>query len=186
MNSFIPRRSGFVLRQAVSLLGFLTLTAAVTKAQTPLTPLDPVLVQSLKSLNGDTPTTVQFFNATTSSVQVFWKDYAGTEIFYALLSAGQSYVQGTFVTHPWLIRYADSGAPVVGFLPSATAGVANIQPFATVPEPSTVALTAMGIASIALGARRRRIAARTPGELNPAAAASLGIDVQAPLRGAAL
>lgn len=159
MNRLIDRFR-VAVRQALAVLGFLTVTVAVTRAQTPLTPLDPVLVQSLRSLNGDTPTTVQFFNATTSSVQVFWKDYAGTEIFYALLSAGQSYVQGTFVTHPWLIRYADTGAPVVGFLPTATAGVATIQPFAVVPEPSAVALTLMGLAGIAAAARSRRIGAK--------------------------
>lgn len=160
MDSFMQGRSGSALRLAVAALGLLTINAAAAGAQTSLTPLDPVLVQSLRSLNGATPTTVQFINATTSSVRVLWMDYTGTEVFFALLSGGQSYVQGTYVTHPWLIRFADTGAPVVGFLPNATAGVATIQPFAVVPEPSTVALTAIGLATIAARAMRRRIFVR--------------------------
>ena len=170
---FITGRAGFTLRHATAVLGLVAMSAAAAKAQTPLAPLDPVFVQSLRSLNGDTPTTVQFFNATSSSVRVLWLDYSGTEIFYALLAGGQSYVQGTFATHPWLIRYADTGAPVVGFLATATAGVATIQPFAVVPKPSTVALTFMGIATIAASARRRRIVARRSGDLSPTSAASL-------------
>ncbi len=51
-----------------------------------------------------TPAAIQFVNAsTTLSFQVFWLDYNGNRVFYATLGPGQSYVQQTFLTHPWVI-----------------------------------------------------------------------------------
>lgn len=50
------------------------------------------------------PTAVRFVNAsTTTTFQVFWLDYNGNRVFYATLGPGQSYVQQTFLTHPWVI-----------------------------------------------------------------------------------
>jgi hypothetical protein len=35
--------------------------------------------------------------------QVFGLDYNGNRVLYAPLSPGQSFVQQTFLTHPWVI-----------------------------------------------------------------------------------
>ena len=160
MGTILRWPAGKVVRRAVAALGLVTVGAATAGAQVSLTPLDPVFVQTLRSLNAATPTSVQFVNAAASPVRVLWIDYSGMEVFYNFLAPGQSYVQPTYVTHPWLIRNADTGAPVVGFLPVAEPGIATIQPFAAVPEPSTVALTALGLATMTAGAIRRRAGER--------------------------
>lgn len=148
-------------RAALVVAACLAGTAAVAGAQTPLTPLDPLFVTTLRSLNADVPTTVQFVNATARPVNVLWIDYTGAEVFYALLNPEQGYVQPTYVTHPWITRYADTRAAVVGFLPAGTPGLATIQPYvAAVPEPATVALVGAGVGVLVL-ARVRRRAART-------------------------
>lgn len=51
-----------------------------------------------------TPAAIQFVNnSATLTFQVFWLDYNGNRVLYATLSPGQSYVQQTFLTHPWVI-----------------------------------------------------------------------------------
>lgn len=58
----------------------------------------------IKSITGATPTTVRFVNASiTTTFRVFWLDYNGNRVLYATLSPGQSFVQQTFLTHPWVI-----------------------------------------------------------------------------------
>ena len=55
-----------------------------------------------------------FVNNTTQSVSVFWLNFDGLRQYpfppsggfgqpYAVLAPGQSYVQATFVTHPWIL-----------------------------------------------------------------------------------
>jgi WD40 repeat protein len=51
-----------------------------------------------------TPTAVRFVNNSASvTFQVFWLDYNGNRVLYATLGPGQSFVQQTFLTHPWVI-----------------------------------------------------------------------------------
>jgi hypothetical protein len=51
-----------------------------------------------------TPTAVRFVNNSgTLTFQVFWLDYNGNRVLYATLAPGQSFVQQTFLTHPWVI-----------------------------------------------------------------------------------
>lgn len=42
---------------------------------------------------------------------IFWLDYNGQRVLYNTLAPGQSYVQQTFLTHPWVI--ADGSTPAV-------------------------------------------------------------------------
>ena len=58
----------------------------------------------IKSINGDTPTAVRFVNtSTTQTFQVFWLNYTGQRVLYNTLGPGQSFIQQTFLTHPWVI-----------------------------------------------------------------------------------
>jgi hypothetical protein len=51
-----------------------------------------------------TPTAVRFVNSSaTLTFQVFWLDYNGNRVLYATLGPGQSFIQQTFLTHPWVI-----------------------------------------------------------------------------------
>ena len=58
-----------------------------------------------------TPTAIRFVNNSANvAFQVFWLDYNGNRVFYATLSPGQSYVQRTFLTHPWVIADTSTAA----------------------------------------------------------------------------
>jgi hypothetical protein len=58
---------------------------------------------SLRSENGDTPTDLEFVNRTGITVQTLWLNYEGARVFYREVPEGSSYVQPTFVTHPWVV-----------------------------------------------------------------------------------
>lgn len=111
---------------------FLTFSA---EASTLISPLGCELEGSITSLNSDTPVNVTFSNQTEQSVSVFWLDFNGQRNFpfegggigvpYAVLAPGQSYVQGTFVTHPWILigDAGGEGETCYGiFLPLANGG----------------------------------------------------------------
>ena len=61
------------------------------------------LENTVRSLTFDTPTSIEFVNNSSQTVKIYWLDYFGTRTLYATLPAAASYVQQTFVTHPWLV-----------------------------------------------------------------------------------
>ena len=60
----------------------------------------------LKSQNSDTPTNITFTNATCDPVLLYWIDFDGNRVLYATIPAGESYVQNTYLTHPWVVTNA--------------------------------------------------------------------------------
>jgi hypothetical protein len=60
------------------------------------------LESSHLSLNSNTPTTVEFINASSQIIRIYWRDFAGQRVLFNTLLPGQAYLQGTFVTHPWV------------------------------------------------------------------------------------
>jgi len=142
----------------VAMLGCIIFSSA--QAGVILTPLDPVVVNGMHSLNSNQTAAVEFINQTSFTVDVFWKDFAGTSVFYNTLTAGQSYEQSTFITHPWVIKNHATSALVVGFLPvtpqpgdSRTPDIANINQFA--PEPASFGLALVGLGMVMIGAGKR-------------------------------
>jgi von Hippel-Lindau disease tumor suppressor protein len=57
---------------------------------------------------------------------VYWLDYSGQRVLYSTLVPGQSYVQPTFITHPWLVTNVN-GACIGIFLPSRIPGGVTIR-----------------------------------------------------------
>jgi hypothetical protein len=89
----------------------------------------------LRSLNGDTPTSVEFVNATDGPVNVYWIDYEGSRVLYhELLPAGQSVQQPTYVTHPWVVTDEADGCLAI-FQPVSQPARATICP----AEPAATA-----------------------------------------------
>jgi hypothetical protein len=79
---------------------------------------DCSLESSLKSTAFDTPSTIEFVNNGTQSVSTFWIGYAGQRVLYKSLAPGQSYVQQTFISHPWMV--ADASKQCLGiYVPTA-------------------------------------------------------------------
>jgi hypothetical protein len=59
-------------------------------------------------------------------VNVYWIDYQGQRVpYFAALGAGQSPVQQTFITHPWIVTDAN-GACLGIWLPTESPGTALI------------------------------------------------------------
>jgi hypothetical protein len=95
---------------------FAAITAGRANAEPVLTPLSPTLEGSLKSIVGDTQTSIRFVNLSSGVRNIIWLDYNGQRVFYNSLQPGQSYIQETFLTHPWLITTAQ-GQGLAIYLP---------------------------------------------------------------------
>jgi hypothetical protein len=106
----------------------LSLTTGVSDSQSlpQLTPLSPAATLALKSANSGVPTYVRFVNAYGAKVDIYWIDYSGQAVLFGSLGPGQSYVQQTYSTHPWIIYDQAGGSPIVGFLPADQAAEALI------------------------------------------------------------
>jgi hypothetical protein len=57
----------------------------------------------LRSLAGDRSTQITFVNRRSEPIYTYWLNYQGRRVFYAEVAAGQSYIQQTYVTHPWVV-----------------------------------------------------------------------------------
>lgn len=104
--------------------------------------------RSLRSISATTATRVEFVNDTSSSKRVYWLSYTGERVHYGTLSPRQSYVQPTFLTHPWVVT-DDAGNCGAIFMPTAEPSSAIIQeahPAPTLAPPLTVAAVAASLA----------------------------------------
>jgi Zn-dependent protease len=98
-------------------------------APTPTTPTDMGCAEEghLRSVRGAIPTAITFTNRGTQALSVYWLNYRGKRVPYAKLAPGQSYVQKTFVTHPWLV-VSDPEEECRGiFLPAGSPGTVVIR-----------------------------------------------------------
>lgn len=80
-----------------------------------------------RSGSGRAATSIEFANHSAQAIQVYWIDYQGQHRPYATLRPGQSYVQGTYVTHLWLVT--DTGGRCLGiYLATTEPGRAVVGP----------------------------------------------------------
>jgi hypothetical protein len=75
------------------------------------------------SLVADTPVTILFVNNTSRTVSTYWIGYDCGAVRYSTLEPGQSYVQETFATHPWVVRAAATGEVLAGLVAEASTTV---------------------------------------------------------------
>ena len=59
--------------------------------------------RNLRSVQGNTHTTMKFVNRTNQEVRSYWLDYNGRRVFYKAIPPNGNYTQPTFQTHPWVI-----------------------------------------------------------------------------------
>lgn len=78
-----------------------------------LEPLPSSVEPELRSLAGEQDTVVEFINARATPIVTYWLDYQGRRIRYQQVPAGRSYVQPTYVTHPWVIATTDDQALMI-------------------------------------------------------------------------
>ncbi|PYU76587.1 MAG: hypothetical protein DMG49_01235 [Acidobacteria bacterium] len=58
--------------------------------------------RSLRAGTGEA-TKIQFVNRSSQSIRIFWLNQYGARVLYKTLNSGESYLQDTFLTHPWVI-----------------------------------------------------------------------------------
>ena len=58
---------------------------------------------TFKSTDGTTKAALKVINNTDATVQTFWLDYKGARVFYQQVAPHASYVQKTWLTHPWIV-----------------------------------------------------------------------------------
>jgi len=62
------------------------------------------MLNVLKSIEGKNKISVRFVNSHGNLIHIYWINYQGKEVFYKTLQKGKSYLQRTYLTHPWVIR----------------------------------------------------------------------------------
>ena len=58
---------------------------------------------TFRSTDGTTTASLKVINNTDQTVQTFWLDYAGKRVFYKQVAPHASYIQPTWLTHPWIV-----------------------------------------------------------------------------------
>jgi len=90
-------------------------------------PASPVSSEPTLRSTGNGPSTlVAFVNDRSEPVIVSWLDPNGQRVEYQRLAPGASYVQPTYVGHPWVVSTAD-GTAIAVFQPVAQPGRAVIR-----------------------------------------------------------
>ena len=57
--------------------------------------------KTLRSRDAARPTQVEFINHGKEIKTIYWLNYEGRRVYYARLQPGDSYIQKTYVSHPW-------------------------------------------------------------------------------------
>ena len=71
------------------------------EAPVPSKPLD-CNITAPKSIIGVTRSEITFVNSSAVTLNIYWLNYVGARVFYYTLGAGTSYLQPTWLTHPWV------------------------------------------------------------------------------------
>ncbi|MGD9932611.1 MAG: hypothetical protein AB7T37_02745 [Dehalococcoidia bacterium] len=80
---------------------------------------------AIRTVAGVTTSSITFTNESTSTRYIYWLDYSGARRLWHTLQGGSSYVQGTYVTHTWLV--ADTSGLCLGiYVATASAGSVTI------------------------------------------------------------
>ncbi|VDH91461.1 von Hippel-Lindau disease tumor supressor [Mytilus galloprovincialis] len=65
--------------------------------------------KEIKSLKSDETVYVAFQNRSPRNVTLYWHDYSGKLVRYAVIKSGGIYSIDTFVTHPWSVSDSKTG-----------------------------------------------------------------------------
>lgn len=94
-----------------------------------LVPLAHCDERGLCSTDGSVSTFIRFDNYLSEDIMLYWLNYEGHRVFYAYVRAGESRLQQTYVSHPWVVtrrHVSDQGRCIAIFLPNETHSVADI------------------------------------------------------------
>lgn len=104
-----------------------SILAVAAYAQSDLTNLGCAQEDHLRSMNGAVSTQVTFVNHSGVPIRTYWLNYEGKRVFYREIAPGASYVQQTYVTHPWVITNDRSGHCIAIYQPQSFPSAAVVQ-----------------------------------------------------------
>jgi surface antigen len=107
-------------------IGADTRSFSVTTGPSTLPPFACGQERSLRSIEGVTLSAIEFVNNRFESVKIYWLDYQGQRRFWGTLNARRAYVQGAYLTHPWVVTDLLDRCLAI-FLPAPTQARAIIQ-----------------------------------------------------------
>ena len=107
----------------VFLAAILAALATGAQAQTELRDLGCAGENSLRSTEEKTMTEVIFFNQSPAPIRTYWIDHEGQRIFGSEIRPGDSYVQQTYVTHPWVVTKGAAKACMAIYQPEASSAI---------------------------------------------------------------
>lgn len=105
------------------LAAILATLAGSALAQTELQDVGCAGESGLRSIDETTLTEVIFFNQSPAPIRTYWLDYDGNRKFGSEIRPGDSYVQQTYVTHPWVVTKSAARTCVAIFQPEKKSAI---------------------------------------------------------------
>ena len=102
------------------LAAMLAVMASGAQAQNELQDVGCAGEGGLRSISEATLTEVIFFNQSPAPIRTYWLDHQGNRQFGSEIRPGDSYVQQTYVTHPWVVTSTTKACKAI-FQPEAAA-----------------------------------------------------------------
>ena len=110
------------MRRALLAIG-LTVLCGGAQAQNELHDVGCGGEAQLHSVDNLQSTEVIFFNQGIVPIRTYWLDFEGKRIFRTEIRPGDSFVQQTYVTHPWVLTSNASKDCMAIFQPDSTAAI---------------------------------------------------------------
>jgi hypothetical protein len=104
------------------LAAILAALAGSAQAQNELKDIGCAGEGGLRSIDEKMVTEVIFFNQSPAPIRTYRLDYQGKRIFGSEIRPGDSYVQQTYVTHPWVVTSIAKACMAI-FQPEAAAAI---------------------------------------------------------------
>ena len=107
----------------VFLAAILVALAGGAQAQTELRDLGAPAKAVCGRIDETTMTEVIFFNQSPAPIRTYWLDHQGNRNFGSEIRPGDSYVQQTYVTHPWVVTKSAAKACMAIYQPEASSAI---------------------------------------------------------------
>ena len=104
------------------LAAMLAVMASGAQAQNELQDVGCAGEGGLRSISEATLTEVIFFNQSPAPIRTYWLDHQGNRKFGSEIRPGDSYLQQTYVTHPWVLTTAAKACMAI-FQPEAASAI---------------------------------------------------------------
>lgn len=105
----------------------LAILASGAQAQNELQNVGCAVEGNLRSIEDATLTEVIFFNQSPAPIRTYWLDHQGNRKFGSEIRPGDSFVQQTYVTHPWVVTRSSAKACIAIYQPEATSAIVVVR-----------------------------------------------------------